>query len=94
MAWSAYHKQWFPAYTSIQFYIIDDIGEEYHISLKSITDSTIKNNKLYITLHHIPLLSTPMEIYPHYKIETSQFKETSKNLRVDNIENVSSTGFK
>jgi hypothetical protein len=94
MAWSIYHKQWFPAHIPIQFYIIDDTGDEHTLSLTSITNSIARNHKLYITLRPIAFLSDPMEPYPYYKIEASQSKENSKKLRVDNIENVGSTGFK
>ena len=94
MAWSVYHKQWFPAHTPIQFYIIDDTGNENTLSLTSITNSTARNHKLYITNRPIAFLSDPMEPYPYYKIEASQSKEINKKLRVDNIENVSSTGLK
>jgi hypothetical protein len=94
MAWSAYHKQWFPTYTPIQFYVIDNAGDDHTLSLTSFTNSIVRNHKLYITNRPISFLSDPMEPYPYYKIEASQSKEIGKKLRVDNIENVSSTGFK
>ena len=94
IVWSVYHKYWFPVHTPIQFYFIDHAGDEHTISLSSFTNSMIRNQKLYITVRPIPFLSDPMESYPYYKIEASQSKEISKKLRVDNIENVSSTGFK
>jgi hypothetical protein len=94
MAWCTYYKQWFSSFIPIQFHIIDDTGDEYVLSLTSITNTTINNRKLYITLRPTPLLSNSMEVYPHYKIDTAQSKEITKKLRVDNIENVGSTGFK
>lgn len=94
MAWSAYNKQWFSTSIPIQFYIIDNAGDDHTISLTSFTNSTARNHKIYITNRPIPFLSDPMEPYPYYKIEASQSKEIGKKLRVDNIENVSSTGFK
>ena len=94
IAWSIHHKYWCPAHTPIQFYIIDHVGDDHTISLTSFTNSIVRNHKLYITARPISFLSDPMEPYPYYKIEASQSKEIGKKLRVDNIENVSSTGFK
>ena len=85
MAWSIYHKQWFPATVPIQFYIISDVGDEHIFSLCSLTNSTAHNHKIYITRRPIKLLSEYTEIYPSYKIDGAQSKEFNKKLPVDNI---------
>jgi hypothetical protein len=52
MCWCAYTKHWFKLDNTIEFHIIDDMGEEVVFKLIEHNNSiTIKRSKLYIVVH-------------------------------------------